>query len=244
VLRCAQGTILGLWALPPGAARGTVTPVFGISFGELLLIGAVALMVVGPQKLPQMLGTLGRWAAKLRRITTEVRYQTGIDDLLRQEGLKGGLNELRSLVRPNIASLAVGAATRPSARPAAATRSTVAAPIGDPYVDVPHDRSREYPPEGCDAYGCIPDDLWRDPEPVVPLVLDTKPSDTERSDTNPSETALLASAESASAESASALPHSAAAPLAAAPHTADGPALKETALESASTLSQTAPSHP
>jgi sec-independent protein translocase protein TatB len=146
--------------------------VFGISIGELLLLGAVALMIVGPNRLPKMLGTLGRWIGKLRRITTEVRYQTGIDDILREEGLRGGLNELRGLVRPNAIS-AIGSLTRPgpkSSRASAASTSKVptgpgsllAKPTVDPYADIPHDRTREYPQEGCDAYGCIPDDLWQE----------------------------------------------------------------------------------
>jgi sec-independent protein translocase protein TatB len=140
--------------------------VFGISLGELMLIGAVALMIVGPNRLPKMLGTLGRWIGKLRRITSEVRHQTGIDEILREEGLRGGLNELRGLVRPNALS-AIGSLTRPSS----AARSTsgpaskpppdlLAKPIADPYAGIPHDRTREYPQEGCDAYGCLPDDLW------------------------------------------------------------------------------------
>ena len=41
--------------------------------------------------------------------------------------------------------------------------SLLATPTLDPYKDVPHDRSREYPQEGCDSYGCLPDDLYREP---------------------------------------------------------------------------------
>jgi hypothetical protein len=32
-------------------------------------------------------------------------------------------------------------------------------------VDVPYDRSREYPGEGPDAYGALPDDLWNPSPP-------------------------------------------------------------------------------
>lgn len=154
---------------------------FGISFWELLLIGTVALLVVGPDKLPQMLGTLGRWSNKLRRITTEVRYQTGIDDLLRQQGIQGGLDEireLRNMVKGNVAGLAANVATQPkssSARTtsapsasgqtgtssAASSNSTASASVPlDPFKDIQSDPTREYPPEGCDAGGCLPDGLW------------------------------------------------------------------------------------
>ncbi|MFO7179351.1 MAG: Sec-independent protein translocase protein TatB, partial [Pseudomonadota bacterium] len=72
---------------------------FGLSFSELVVISVVALVAVGPQKLPGMLRTLGQWLRKLRIMTHEVRTQTGIDELLRAEGLQGGLTELRSLIR-------------------------------------------------------------------------------------------------------------------------------------------------
>ena len=55
---------------------------FGVSFPEFLLLGTVALLVLGPEKLPGMLRTMGQWVAKLRKLTTEVRYQSGIDEVI------------------------------------------------------------------------------------------------------------------------------------------------------------------
>jgi sec-independent protein translocase protein TatB len=48
---------------------------FDISWGELLLIGVVALIVIGPKELPTVLRTLGQWMAKLRRMATEFQNQ-------------------------------------------------------------------------------------------------------------------------------------------------------------------------
>jgi sec-independent protein translocase protein TatB len=48
---------------------------FDISWGELLLIGVVALVVIGPKELPTVLRTLGQWMAKLRRMATEFQNQ-------------------------------------------------------------------------------------------------------------------------------------------------------------------------
>ncbi len=157
---------------------------FGVSFTELLLIGAVTLIIVGPQRLPKMLGTLGRWSAKLRRITNEVRYQSGIDDILRKEGISGGLNELRQLrdvARGNWAGLGAsamasrpkaGASTAKGSNPSAAGNAVTAVADEDPFAHVENDRSREYPTEGCDAYGALPDDMWSDPanddQPTTP----------------------------------------------------------------------------
>jgi Tat protein translocase TatB subunit len=124
--------------------------VFGISFTELLVILVVGLIVLGPQKLPGLFRTLGQWIAQLRRLTTEVRAQSGIDEILRSEGLNGGLNELRGLMRSDL------------------KRSTVA--IGDPMHTIDsipnpytssfeYDVSRERPVEGPDSRDAIAEDL-------------------------------------------------------------------------------------
>lgn len=136
----------------------------GFSFSEVVLIGIVALVAVGPQKLPGMLKTFGAWMRKLRKLTTEVRAQTGIDDILRAEGIHGGITELRSLMR--------GGAPAPATTPYRA--------YDDPYRQVDVDLSREYPPEGADAKGALPDDLTGDddedePDPVVTVVKDHTP---------------------------------------------------------------------
>lgn len=117
---------------------------FGISLTEIVVIALVTLVVVGPQKLPAMLRTVGEWVGKLRRLTTEVRAQTGIDEILRSEGIDGGLGELRSMLRGDLGG----------------SRSRQHAPAADdPYRDVEADPWREYPVEGPDAYGALPDDL-------------------------------------------------------------------------------------
>lgn len=135
---------------------------FGVSFSEMFMVGVIALLFVGPKKLPQALGTLGTWAAKLRRIATEVRYQMGLDDMLRKEGLTGGVNELRSLMRGGLA----GVMSQPS--PNVAPRSNYTPAVATDSREVADDRSREYPTEGADAYGAIPDDLLPDEEEAKP----------------------------------------------------------------------------
>jgi sec-independent protein translocase protein TatB len=132
--------------------------VFGVSFTEVILIAIVALVVVGPRRLPEMLGTAGKWIGKLRNITSEMRRQTGIDEILREEGIQGGLRELRSIMRPgigNLASLATASHTNAGSQ---------SAPAPDPYGEsTDFDRDREYPGEGPDAYGAIPEDLLPTP---------------------------------------------------------------------------------
>lgn len=121
---------------------------FGISFTEIALIAVVALVFVGPQKLPGMLRTMGEWVGRLRRMTSEMRVQTGIDDILREEGIDG-VGELRSLLRGEIRAAKQRTHTK-----------------YDPYAEAePPDPTLEYPPEGADAAGALPDDLIVTEEP-------------------------------------------------------------------------------
>jgi len=117
--------------------------VFGTSLSEIAMVGVVALVVVGPQKLPTMLRTLGQWTGKIRRMTMEMRAKTGIDEILREEGIDG-VAELRALLRGEVA----------------AARQAFQRPTFDPYQDdAPVDLAAEYPSEGVDTMGAIPEDL-------------------------------------------------------------------------------------
>ncbi len=48
---------------------------FDISWTEFLLIGVVALVVIGPKELPGVLRTLGQWTRKVRGMATEFQNQ-------------------------------------------------------------------------------------------------------------------------------------------------------------------------
>src|SRR4029434_6379954 len=48
---------------------------FEIGWGELLIIGVVALIAIGPKELPGVLRTLGQWMNKLRRMASEFQSQ-------------------------------------------------------------------------------------------------------------------------------------------------------------------------
>ena len=46
---------------------------FDFSFGELAVIGAVALVVLGPERLPKVARTVGEWAGKAQRYVSQVK---------------------------------------------------------------------------------------------------------------------------------------------------------------------------
>jgi len=61
---------------------------FGISFSELLLVSLVALLVLGPERLPGAARTAGLWIGRLKRsfnsIRQEVEREIGADEIRRQ----------------------------------------------------------------------------------------------------------------------------------------------------------------
>lgn len=59
---------------------------FGIDSSELFVIGLVALLVIGPQRLPLAMRTVGQWVAKGRAMTRHVR--SGFDAMVREAELE------------------------------------------------------------------------------------------------------------------------------------------------------------
>ncbi|APR77855.1 Twin-arginine translocation protein TatB [Minicystis rosea] len=118
----------------------------------------MGIIVVGPRNLPPMMRTAGQWVARLRRMTTDLRSQSGIDDILRQEGLDEHIHQLRSLSRLNVVESLIAPVAAPAAGSAASafggtqTAQQVALQRNEPL------REREYPLIGCDSYGALPDD--------------------------------------------------------------------------------------
>jgi len=68
-----------------------------LGFQEILLLGVLALVVVGPKDLPLLLRKLGRWTAKLRGMAQE--FRTGFDELARQAELDELKREVEALRR-------------------------------------------------------------------------------------------------------------------------------------------------
>lgn len=86
---------------------------FGLSFTEIMMLLLVGIVVVGPRKLPALMGSAGRWIRKIRQMSNDLRSQSGLDELIRQEGLEKELRELRSLSRSNMLTNLVETASRP-----------------------------------------------------------------------------------------------------------------------------------
>ena len=62
---------------------------FDVSFSELLVIGVVGLLVIGPERLPEVARTVGKYVGRMRRFVSKVRDD--IDREIRQEELRDSL---------------------------------------------------------------------------------------------------------------------------------------------------------
>lgn len=108
---------------------------FDIGFSELLLVGLVALIVFGPERLPGAARTAGLWIGRLKRsfsaIKAEVEREMGADEIRRQlhnEQILQLERELKQSIQPPLAT-----ADSPDANAAqAVTVDPVATPTAAP----------------------------------------------------------------------------------------------------------------
>lgn len=73
------------------------------SWSEMLLVGVVALIVIGPKDLPGMFRELGRVTAKLRTMGRE--FSRAMEQAAKESGVKDATDGLRTLTNPAGAGL-------------------------------------------------------------------------------------------------------------------------------------------
>jgi len=66
---------------------------------ELLLVAIVGLLIVGPERLPEVLRSFGLWIGRLKRAfhaaKTEIEQEIGMDDIQRQLHNESVLKEIK-----------------------------------------------------------------------------------------------------------------------------------------------------
>jgi sec-independent protein translocase protein TatB len=100
----------------------------GVGLSEVILLGVIALLVVGPKDLPLMMRKLGRWMARLRAMANE--FRAGFDELARQAELDELKREVEALRRGQVLQDPVIADVQ-------AKMAEVTAAAGDPAPPVP-----------------------------------------------------------------------------------------------------------
>ena len=109
---------------------------FDIGFAELLLVGVVGLLVVGPEQLPGAVRTVLAWVNRFRRsfdqIRTEVRRELHNDEIMQK--LKAESRQLEQQVRDTTQSVeqeiqALGNEASDSLQGASNTSNSVPSPL-------------------------------------------------------------------------------------------------------------------
>jgi sec-independent protein translocase protein TatB len=139
------------------ASVGVQAFIFDIGWGELVLIGVVALIVIGPKELPATLRTVGQYMTKIRRMAAE--FQSQFQEAMREaemadlkqhfDTIQDAAKDLRNFdpvgtVRSEIE----GAASDklPSASPASSATSPPAAESAAPSLSAPAGAPPAEPP--------------------------------------------------------------------------------------------------
>lgn len=72
---------------------------FDIGFSELLIVGIVMLLVVGPERLPETIRTAALWLGRARGLLSDaketIKEEIGVDEIKQQLHNENVLNELK-----------------------------------------------------------------------------------------------------------------------------------------------------
>jgi sec-independent protein translocase protein TatB len=116
---------------------------FDIGWGELVVIGVVALIAIGPKELPGVLRTAGQWMGKMRRMASE--FQGQFQEAMREAEIADLKKEFDD------AANAASNVTRQIENPLESTRKE----IESSFADTPADKPAE-PPAGADNSATAP----------------------------------------------------------------------------------------
>jgi len=126
---------------------------FDLSMSEIMIIGVVALVAIGPKELPGALKTFAYWMKQARKLARE--FQSGVDDLIRE----AEIDEARKAVEDARRNIAEGiektvdptgevrqSFTEDPTKPAAPTPSIPAAPAAPSIAPSPAAPEAAAPP--------------------------------------------------------------------------------------------------
>ena len=86
---------------------------FGMGMPEIILILAIALIVLGPKKLPEIAKSLGRGIAEFRRATQEIKENLEVDNDLKEarDTIREVKEDLEETVRKSMTETTAGQET-------------------------------------------------------------------------------------------------------------------------------------
>jgi Tat protein translocase TatB subunit len=122
---------------------------FGLGMPEILLILAIALIVIGPQKLPELAKTLGRAMGEFKRSAQDLKRSIDMDTTL--QDVKSSTTDLKDVIKdskrekpgrkkPDTADAARGTDTDTSEVPDPATDADTSSSSKNTKGDTPADK--------------------------------------------------------------------------------------------------------
>jgi sec-independent protein translocase protein TatB len=112
---------------------------FDVGFSEIVLIGVVALVVIGPERLPKAARTMGLLFGRLQRYVTDVKADISremeLDELRKlQKQVQGAAQELKTSVESAARDVQEGVRSVETELNSAAaeTEASVAVPVPEP----------------------------------------------------------------------------------------------------------------
>ena len=105
---------------------------FDVGLSELLVIGLVALIVIGPKRLPEVARAAGRWAGRLQRFVSDVKQDLDRElhqaELSELRQLKQELDDTRRVMEDSSGRLMQDLQVTPAGTNVAAHPNTIAPP--------------------------------------------------------------------------------------------------------------------
>ena len=118
---------------------------FGIGLPEMFLILAIALIIIGPKKLPDMAKSLGRALGEFKKATSDLKDSVGLNEDFRD--VKKVFNDMNKDVKDSILAASTDTEKKPSpgrqaAEPRPATDETTSKEAADRAPDTPPETSQ------------------------------------------------------------------------------------------------------
>ncbi len=131
---------------------------FDIGFPELLLVSVITLLVLGPERLPEALRSLGLWLGRARRsftrVKTEIEREIGMDEVRRQLHNEAIMEQMKEIQQDVDAFSQDIRGVSPPASPASPASQGPSAdetvePVApaEPAPELPPEPAPEIPPE-------------------------------------------------------------------------------------------------
>jgi len=86
---------------------------FDVGFGELVVIGIIALLILGPERLPKVARTAGLWAGRARRFISSVKSDIEqelkaeeLRQIMKEQAKSSGIHEIIEETRSDLEEIA------------------------------------------------------------------------------------------------------------------------------------------